>query len=262
MPGYVLDAATVPLVPISSGLHRPSNQRPHIYSRLAALGELDLVRHSEPKYPYFDLRKLRNGRFVAVDCVSEKLEEPLGEVEGKEYNERHWIEVIPRCGFLTEFNRELKEAMQGDQTLDPIQVYEKVMYRFGYLRIPVPGPESSRTEELRSDDYRYVCCHSLTTQGIKVVRAHEAPSRASEPETERAVKPWSAPTGYVGVKTICTHVRFQKSGKNPPRTTIQAWEKSNPTVRDASPDSRETFLPESWVFERIAEWNPRSASGT
>lgn len=83
----------------------------------------------------------------------------------------------------------------------------------------------------------------------------------------RAVAGWQPPPGYIGVKTICTDARFRKSGKNPPRSTIDVWiraaerNKCKPRIVRA-PDSQEVHLPEDWVLEQIKRWNPRPKPAT
>lgn len=70
---------------------------------------------------------------------------------------------------------------------------------------------------------------------------------------------WTPPSGTVGTKEIMASPRFQKSGKNPPRSTIQEWQNNSPpaSVHSAT-DTGESFFPEDWVFERIADWHPRN----
>lgn len=75
-------------------------------------------------------------------------------------------------------------------------------------------------------------------------------------------KAWSPPLGYVGRKSICTLERFQKNGKNPPATTIDAWvisaaKVAQPVVIEKDPANQENYYPETWILERIATWNPR-----
>lgn len=78
-----------------------------------------------------------------------------------------------------------------------------------------------------------------------------------------SAKPWEPSPGFVGVKTIMYDERFQKKGKNPPRTTIDAWIKSaaragNPIRKEMAADSQEVHIPENWVHEQIRGWNPRT----
>lgn len=99
-------------------------------------------------------------------------------------------------------------------------------------------------------------------------------------------KTWQPPPGFEGRKSVCTHQRFRKDGKNPPATTIDVWvkaaERAGRTVthvRDPlseeraddpvgrlehrellifhAPDSGECFYPERWIMDRIRTWNPR-----
>ena len=72
-----------------------------------------------------------------------------------------------------------------------------------------------------------------------------------------SIELWSPSPGYVGTKRIMRDERFRKNGKNPPRTTLQQWQKSNPPVERA-PDSGELFYPESWVLDCIRTWHPRT----
>jgi hypothetical protein len=70
---------------------------------------------------------------------------------------------------------------------------------------------------------------------------------------------WSPPAGTVGTKEIMSSPRFQKSGKNPPRATIQEWQNNSPPPsRTSARGTGESYYPEDWVVERIANWNPRS----
>jgi len=87
----------------------------------------------------------------------------------------------------------------------------------------------------------------------------EVPPAAGETTPKAA---WQPPPGYVGVKTVCNDPRFQKNGKNPPRSTIDGWIDAAARRREritkvCAPDTREVHLPEEWVHERIREWNPR-----
>lgn len=84
--------------------------------------------------------------------------------------------------------------------------------------------------------------------------------------SHRPVQPpppqWRPPEGYVGAKQISTAPRFQKKGKNPPRTTLQEWEKRSSKSKSPihvvkAPDSNECYYPEAWVHEQIQQWNPR-----
>ncbi len=75
---------------------------------------------------------------------------------------------------------------------------------------------------------------------------------------------WGPPEGYVGTKTITLDQRFRKDGKNPPRTTIDAWYAAAKRAGQApakahDPSTHELFLPESWVHERMATWSPRAS---
>jgi hypothetical protein len=77
------------------------------------------------------------------------------------------------------------------------------------------------------------------------------------------VRQWTPRAGYVGRKTICTAKQFQKQGKNPAATTIDAWVKSakrsGATIDiDSDPANGENYYPETWILERIGTWNPRT----
>ena len=79
---------------------------------------------------------------------------------------------------------------------------------------------------------------------------------------EEEAQPWKAPDGYVGRKTICNDLRFQKDGKNPVATTIDAWVKSAehrsaPIQIVKDPATSENHYPEDWIMKRIALWSPR-----
>jgi len=77
-----------------------------------------------------------------------------------------------------------------------------------------------------------------------------------------AAHEWQPRSGFVGTKTICNDRRFQKDGKNPPRTTIDVWitaarNHDTPPETDYDPATNELYLPESWVFDQIYRWSPR-----
>jgi len=83
--------------------------------------------------------------------------------------------------------------------------------------------------------------------------------------SQEARNAWNPPEGYVGRKTICTHARFQKNGKNPAPTTIDGWVKSAKNngqtidiVKD--PANQENHYPNDWIRERISTWNPRTSA--
>lgn len=73
---------------------------------------------------------------------------------------------------------------------------------------------------------------------------------------------WQPPKGYVGSKTILSHERFRKGGKNPSRSTLQEWENRSNSSEDqvqrvVAPDSGEVFFPEAWVQDQMKRWHPR-----
>lgn len=99
-------------------------------------------------------------------------------------------------------------------------------------------------------------CYILTTQGIQLARAIAGGDEETAPRQE-----WQAPSGFVGTKEICHDERFQKDGKNPPRTTIDAWRnkpgKAGAPQTHKAPDTGEVYLSEKWVQDQISHWNPR-----
>lgn len=73
---------------------------------------------------------------------------------------------------------------------------------------------------------------------------------------------WSPPDGFVGTKKIIHEARFQKHGKNPPRSTIDVWRKAarsrNEPIQEVhDPATRELYLREEWVMDQISKWSPR-----
>lgn len=108
---------------------------------------------------------------------------------------------------------------------------------------------------------RYAACFEILAGLIEFpdtrdAASHEPAPAAAEPEA------WSPPEGFVGTKTITSHSRFRKHGKNPPRTTIDGWiaaakQRGEAPERHYAQGSGELFLREDWVMNRIASWNPR-----
>ncbi len=89
-------------------------------------------------------------------------------------------------------------------------------------------------------------------------KAHNARSPGNS-----KISRWEPTPGYIGVIEIMSHERFRKKGKNPPRTTIDAWinqsrNGDDPVSIEKAPDTQEVHLPESWVFKRIQIWSPRT----
>jgi hypothetical protein len=77
--------------------------------------------------------------------------------------------------------------------------------------------------------------------------------------TDQRPAAWKPKPGYVGTKTICSNDgRYQKHGKNPPRTTLQQWQDRDTPDIDRDPASGQVYYPESWVLQCISTWNPRT----
>ncbi|NLX21651.1 MAG: hypothetical protein GXY55_08255 [Phycisphaerae bacterium] len=110
----------------------------------------------------------------------------------------------------------------------------------------------AKLDELRdADEERF-----LESRGLHV---GPPPADATlDPPGKSAMSPWIPPPGYVGVKTICNDARFRKNEKNPPRTTIDVWLKSDKLVVHKDPATQEVHVPESWILDRISRWTPRT----
>ncbi len=113
------------------------------------------------------------------------------------------------------------------------------------------------------------CLHlEITVSGHAVLVEHRVMQHGGDDDSQEDYKQsearlWEPPSGYVGAKTICSHERFRKNGKNPPRTTVHAWIKRSrdtdePVDVVKSPDSHEVHIPEDWVADHIRTWNPRA----
>lgn len=94
--------------------------------------------------------------------------------------------------------------------------------------------------------------------GVVLEMMDPNPEEPGATAQKKPLKAWAPPVGYVGVNTIMTHERFQKRGKNPPRTTIQTWQRRSDAPKPVkAPDNNEVHLPEVWIMQQIATWNPQ-----
>lgn len=150
-------------------------------------------------------------------------------------------EIASACTSHLNFRDELSQRARTDALISKLQELEK---RVRLTKRPNLGDAATRSGLQRSN-------RSSTVEGTT---NHRAPNGADFADTAR----WTPPPGYVGVKEICNSERFRKSGKNPPRTTVAEWEKRDSDVsRVTARDTSEVYLPESWVIQKIAVWNPR-----
>lgn len=86
----------------------------------------------------------------------------------------------------------------------------------------------------------------------------DEPGTAAELTGDDVADKWP-PSNYVAVSTIERTDEYKKSGKNPPRTTIQRWETADPVVKVHAPGSNEVSYPKEWVDQHWNAWSPRSS---
>ncbi len=119
-------------------------------------------------------------------------------------------------------------------------------------------------ENLTSAGARFAADMELLAAELRIADGARPDLRSQRVQT-LAQPSWQPPEGYVGAKDILLDARFKKGGKNPPRSTLQDWErrskKSKSPVRvEKAPDTKECYYPEAWIFEQIRAWNPRRST--
>jgi hypothetical protein len=178
--------------------------------------------------------------YVGSDKHETPFEERLSEYAGAVWN--GWS--ITPDSFSAEIAR-LDENGAGEELL--AEIWEKHREEAQILKLPEPNIASADDDPAKvTGDFG-----ALALRG----KGHGV---AAMGDTKPLPAIWKPPADYVGVKTILQDRRFRKDGKNPPRTTIQQWERDHsPPARVADPASGEIYLPETWVDERWKEWSPR-----
>ncbi len=128
------------------------------------------------------------------------------------------------------------------------------------VRITPLGVQVAEAIDTSLTGHRMPVCHDASRNTLG--QLEESAKQTLSPESVSIT--WVPVAGYVGRKTICTHERFRKNGKNPSATTIDAWVNSaakggQPVVIEKDPANQENYYPETWIRERIARWNPRTS---
>ncbi len=80
---------------------------------------------------------------------------------------------------------------------------------------------------------------------------------AGEPKGSCAAAEWTTPKGYVTISEIERLPDFEKSGKNPRRTTVDYWIEKDPPEIITNPHTRERCVPHQWVKAHVEQWQPK-----
>lgn len=149
--------------------------------------------------------------------------------------------------------------MEGDPIPGEMAVSESELRTFIEIRKEWQQEELARSPLILTEREQWIArmFDRLHEKGITEALFGENEDTDVAKPVRQVPQRWTPSPGYVGMKEIQTHLRFQKDGTNPSRSTMQDW-LLKPHDQEVAPDTKEIYVREDWINEQINQWSPRS----